>query len=75
MSFNTALATCINFGRRVPRKVSTITVTHEFGHNFGSGVSIHVQCSGSVVLGHLHFSPLSVVSLSQMFCVFKKLEE
>ncbi|XP_020621435.1 disintegrin and metalloproteinase domain-containing protein 10-like [Orbicella faveolata] len=37
MSFNTALATFLNFGRRVPRKVSTITVMHEFGHNFGSG--------------------------------------
>ena len=40
MSFNTALVTFLNFGRRVPRKVSTITVMHEFGHSFGSEVSI-----------------------------------
>ena len=49
MSFNTALATFLNFGRRVPRKVSTITVIHEFGHNFGSEVRIpHVAKSFSV---------------------------
>ena len=42
MCFNTALVTFLNFGRRVPRKVSTITVMHEFGHNFGSEVSMHI---------------------------------
>lgn len=35
-SLNTAIVTLINFGERVPRKVSTITAAHEFGHNFGS---------------------------------------
>ena len=67
MSFNTALATFLNFGRRVPRKVSTITVMHEFGHNFGSGVSVpHV--AKWFTLGHLRFPPLNV------FCVFKRIK-
>ena len=35
-SLNTAIVTLLNFGERVPRKVSTITTAHEFGHNFGS---------------------------------------
>ena len=38
INFNTAIATFQNFGIRVPRKVSVITVTHEFGHSFGSEV-------------------------------------
>ncbi|KAJ7339636.1 Disintegrin and metalloproteinase domain-containing protein 10 [Desmophyllum pertusum] len=36
MNFNTALVTFVNYGSRVPRKASVITVTHEFGHSFGS---------------------------------------
>ena len=36
---NTALVTLLNFGQRQPRSVSIITITHEFGHNFGSPVS------------------------------------
>ena len=39
MSFNTVMVTFLNFDGRVPRKVSTITIMHEFGHSFGSGVS------------------------------------
>lgn len=40
LSFNTALATLLNYGVRVPRKASVITVMHELGHSFGSEVSI-----------------------------------
>ncbi|CAH1791913.1 unnamed protein product, partial [Owenia fusiformis] len=35
-NFNTGLVSFINHGSRVPRGVSTTTITHEFGHNFGS---------------------------------------
>ena len=40
LSFNAALATLLNFGVRIPRKASVITVMHELGHSFGSVVSI-----------------------------------
>ena len=39
MCFNTVVVTFLNFDGRVPRKISTISVMHEFGHSFGSGVS------------------------------------
>ena len=39
-SLNTAIVSYLNYGSRQPRGVVTITVAHEFGHNFGSSVSI-----------------------------------
>ncbi|XP_065186629.1 disintegrin and metalloproteinase domain-containing protein 10-like [Sycon ciliatum] len=36
LNLNTGFTTVYNFNARVPRSVSTITTTHEFGHNFGS---------------------------------------
>ncbi len=38
-SLNTAIVTFLNFGQTQPRSVSTVTIAHEFGHNFGSPVS------------------------------------
>nr|XP_006819415.1 PREDICTED: disintegrin and metalloproteinase domain-containing protein 10-like [Saccoglossus kowalevskii] len=35
-SMNTAMVTLYNYGTRVPRKVTTISVMHELGHSFGS---------------------------------------
>ncbi len=46
-SLNTGLTSLITFGRKLPQAVSTITTTHELGHNFGS--EVHYAC---VVTGH-----------------------
>jgi disintegrin and metalloproteinase domain-containing protein 10 len=35
-SLNTAIVSYLNYGSRQPRSIMSITVTHEFGHNFGS---------------------------------------
>lgn len=37
---NTAVVTLLNYGARVPRKASVITVAHELGHGFGSEVNM-----------------------------------
>ncbi|XP_064400640.1 disintegrin and metalloproteinase domain-containing protein 10-like [Halichondria panicea] len=36
LNLNTGFTSLLNFGRRVPQAVSTITVAHELGHNHGS---------------------------------------
>lgn len=43
---NTAIVTFNNFNRQQPRPVSIVTIAHEFGHNFGSPVSLifHSAC-------------------------------
>ena len=42
-SLNTAIVTYLNYGSRQPRTVASITIAHEFGHNFGSSVSKNIE--------------------------------
>lgn len=38
MSFNTAVATFLNHGKRIGDRAAILTIAHEFGHSFGSQV-------------------------------------
>lgn len=42
---NTAIVTFLNYGRTQPQSVSTVTIAHEFGHNFGSNHDPAGTCS------------------------------
>jgi len=39
-SLNTGVVTVKNYGERVPKLMSKLTLAHEIGHNFGSQVRI-----------------------------------
>lgn len=41
-TLNTGIVTSLNFGRRIPATLSTLTFAHEAGHNFGAQVCMFV---------------------------------
>lgn len=80
-SLNTGIITLVNYGNRVPPRVSQLTLAHEIGHNFGSPHDWPTQCQPGLPNGNFimfssatsgdkpnnaKFSPCSVANISNV---------
>ncbi|KAK6026548.1 Disintegrin, partial [Ostertagia ostertagi] len=83
-SLNTGIVTLVNYGNRVPTRVSQLTLAHEIGHNFGSPHDFPLECQPGLPDGNFimfasatsgdkvnnaKFSPCSVANISSVLHV------
>nr|CDJ85980.1 Blood coagulation inhibitor domain containing protein [Haemonchus contortus] len=82
-NFN-GIVTLVNYGNRVPTRVSQLTLAHEIGHNFGSPHDFPIECQPGLPDGNFimfasatsgdkvnnaKFSPCSVANISSVLHV------
>ena len=52
---NTGVVTTKNYGERVPKLMSQLTLAHELGHNFGS--EVRITCMNLLIGPQTYFVP------------------
>ncbi|KHJ94571.1 hypothetical protein OESDEN_05495 [Oesophagostomum dentatum] len=79
-SLNTGIVTLVNYGNRVPTRVSQLTLAHEIGHNFGSphdyplglpdgNFIMFASATSGDKVNNAKFSPCSIANISSVLHV------